>query len=152
MPAVSRLSLTDFRNHRDALIEAGDGFVLLSGPNGAGKTNVLEAVSLLTPGRGLRQVSIADMARSAALAAIGEDGQPVFPAGEPYSLSERMIYESGATRSESGEELLVACPKCGLVRSAAIDTCGNCGLSFTITPPTRTIRPAAPPPGGRAAV
>ena len=86
------------------------------------------------------------------LAAIGDDGQPVFPAGEPYSLGERMIYESGATRSESGEELLVACPKCGLVRSAAIDTCGNCGLSFTITPPTRTIRPAAPPPGGRAAV
>ena len=79
-------------------------------------------------------------------------GYPVFPAGEPYSLGERMIYESGATRSESGEELLVACPKCGLVRSAAIDTCGNCGLSFTITPPTRTIRPAAPPPGGRAAV
>ena len=86
------------------------------------------------------------------LAAIGDDGQPVFPAGEPYSLGERMIYESGATRSESGEELLVACPKCGHVRSAAIDTCGNCGLSFTITPPTRTIRPAAPPPGGRAAV
>ena len=86
------------------------------------------------------------------LAAIGDDGQPIFPAGEPYSLSERMIYESGATRSESGEDLLVACPKCGLVRSAAIDTCGNCGLSFTITPPTRTIRPAAPPPGGRAAV
>ena len=86
------------------------------------------------------------------LAAIGDDGHPVFPAGEPYSLSERMIYESGATRSESGDELLVACPKCGLVRSAAIDTCGNCGLSFTITPPTRTIRPAAPPPGGRAAV
>jgi hypothetical protein len=86
------------------------------------------------------------------LAAIGDDGQPVFPAGEPYSLSERMIYESGATRSASGEELLVACPKCGLVRSAAVDTCGNCGLSFTITPPTRTIRPAAPPPGGRAAV
>ena len=86
------------------------------------------------------------------MAAIGDDGQPVFPAGEPYSLSERMIYESGATRSASGDELLVACPKCGLVRSAAIDTCGNCGLSFTITPPTRTLRPAAPPPGGRAAV
>jgi hypothetical protein len=86
------------------------------------------------------------------LAAIGDDGQPIFPAGEPYSLRERMIYESGATRSESGEELLVACPKGGLVRSAAVDTCGNCGLSFTITPPTRTIRPAAPPPGGRAAV
>lgn len=64
MSHVTRLSLTDFRNHRDALIEPGDGFVLLSGPNGAGKTNVLEAVSLLTPGRGLRQVPIAEMARS----------------------------------------------------------------------------------------
>lgn len=64
MTSVSRLSLTDFRNYRDALIEAGDGFVLLSGPNGAGKTNVLEAVSLLTPGRGLRQIPIAEMAKS----------------------------------------------------------------------------------------
>lgn len=64
MTAVSRLSLTDFRNYRDVLIEAGDGFVLLSGPNGAGKTNILEAVSLLTPGRGLRQVPISEIARS----------------------------------------------------------------------------------------
>jgi DNA replication and repair protein RecF len=64
MTAVTRLTLTDFRNHRDALIEGGKGFVLLSGPNGAGKTNVLEAVSLLTPGRGLRQVPIGEMARS----------------------------------------------------------------------------------------
>jgi len=64
MPAIARLSLDNFRNHRDALIEAGEGFVLLSGPNGAGKTNVLEAVSLLTPGRGLRQVPIGEMARS----------------------------------------------------------------------------------------
>jgi len=86
------------------------------------------------------------------LAALDADGAPVFPAGEPYSLSERMIYEPGATRSASGEALLVSCPKCGLVRTATIDTCGNCGLSFTIAPPTRTIRPAAPPPGGRAAV
>jgi len=64
MTAVTRLSLADFRNYRDAVIEAGAGFVLLSGPNGAGKTNVLEAVSLLTPGRGLRQVPISEMARS----------------------------------------------------------------------------------------
>ena len=45
-------------------IEPGPGFILLSGPNGAGKTNILEAVSLLTPGRGLRQVPISEMARS----------------------------------------------------------------------------------------
>lgn len=64
MSAVTRLALSDFRNHRDALIEPGEGFVLLSGPNGAGKTNLLEAVSLLSPGRGLRQVPIAEMARS----------------------------------------------------------------------------------------
>jgi DNA replication and repair protein RecF len=63
MAMISRLSLDNFRNHRDALIEAGPGFVLLSGPNGAGKTNVLEAVSLLTPGRGLRQVPIGEMER-----------------------------------------------------------------------------------------
>ena len=64
MTAVSRLSLTDFRNHRDAVVEPGSGFVLFSGPNGAGKTNLLEAVSLLAPGRGLRQVPIGEMARS----------------------------------------------------------------------------------------
>jgi DNA replication and repair protein RecF len=61
---ISRLALTDFRNHASALIEPGAGFVLLSGDNGAGKTNVLEAVSLLTPGRGLRGASLGEMARS----------------------------------------------------------------------------------------
>ena len=50
---VTRLALTDFRSYATALIEPGPGFVLLSGDNGAGKTNMLEAVSLLTPGRGL---------------------------------------------------------------------------------------------------
>ena len=62
---IARLALTDFRNHAAALIEPGPGFVLLSGDNGAGKTNVLEAVSLLTPGRGLRGAALGEMARSA---------------------------------------------------------------------------------------
>ena len=61
---IVRLALTDFRNHAAALVEPGAGFVLLSGDNGAGKTNVLEAVSLLTPGRGLRGASLGEMARS----------------------------------------------------------------------------------------
>jgi DNA replication and repair protein RecF len=60
---VSRLSLTDFRSYASALLEPGPGFVLLFGENGAGKTNLLEAVSLLTPGRGLRGASLGDMAR-----------------------------------------------------------------------------------------
>lgn len=94
----------------------------------------------------------AGYAEARRLAPVGADGVPVFPVGEPYSLIEGMIYEPGATRSESGDALVVACPKCGLVRSAAVDTCGNCGLSFTLTKPTRTLRPASPPPGGRAAV
>ena len=60
---VARLSLTDFRSYADAVIAPGPGFVILTGENGAGKTNVLEAVSLLSPGRGLRSASLADMAR-----------------------------------------------------------------------------------------
>jgi DNA replication and repair protein RecF len=63
MAAVSRLALTDFRSYASALIEPGPGFVLLSGDNGAGKTNLLEAVSMLTPGRGLRGAALSEMAR-----------------------------------------------------------------------------------------
>ena len=60
---VSRLALTDFRSYASTLIEPGPGFVLLFGENGAGKTNILEAVSLLSPGRGLRGVALSEMAR-----------------------------------------------------------------------------------------
>lgn len=62
--AIIRLSLTDFRCYADALLAPGPGFVVLTGENGAGKTNVLEAVSLLAPGRGLRQAALSEMARS----------------------------------------------------------------------------------------
>lgn len=94
------------------------------------------------------KVAYADPRRTAPLDAAGS---PVFPVGEPYSPREGFIYEPGMTRSPSGETLVVACPKCSLVRPAADDTCGNCGLSFTLTPTTRSLRPAGPPPGGRAA-
>lgn len=60
---VSRLILSDFRSYASLTIEPGSGFVLLFGENGAGKTNLLEAVSMLTPGRGLRASPISDMAR-----------------------------------------------------------------------------------------
>ncbi len=60
---IARLTLTDFRNHADSVIAAPPGFVVLAGDNGAGKTNVLEALSLLAPGRGLRRASLSDMAR-----------------------------------------------------------------------------------------
>ena len=63
MAAISRLSLSDFRSYASAAVEPGPGFVLLFGENGAGKTNLLEAVSLLTPGRGLRGAALSEMAR-----------------------------------------------------------------------------------------
>jgi DNA replication and repair protein RecF len=87
---VTRLTLTDFRSYAAASIAPGPGFVLLFGDNGAGKTNLLEAVSLLTPGRGLRGVALGEMARedgsggfgvAAALGdvAIGTGTQPSAP-------------------------------------------------------------------------
>jgi len=60
---VSRLSLTDFRSYADAVVVPRPGFVILTGENGAGKTNMLEAVSLLAPGRGLRGAALSEMAR-----------------------------------------------------------------------------------------
>ncbi len=61
---LTRLTLTDFRSYGEAIIEPGPGFVVLTGDNGAGKTNILEAVSLLAPGRGLRGAALGEMARS----------------------------------------------------------------------------------------
>ena len=60
---LDRLVLTDFRNHADLVLAPGAGLNILTGPNGAGKTNVLEAISLLTPGRGLRRAALSEMAR-----------------------------------------------------------------------------------------
>ncbi len=60
---LTRLSLTDFRNHAEAHFRPGAPFIVLHGENGAGKTNILEAVSLLVPGRGLRRAPLADMPR-----------------------------------------------------------------------------------------
>src|SRR5215469_16979767 len=61
--AVTRLVLTDFRNYREARVVLGGGPVVLTGPNGAGKTNLLEALSFLAPGRGLRGARLAEIDR-----------------------------------------------------------------------------------------
>ncbi|ARS28434.1 DNA replication/repair protein RecF [Sphingomonas sp. KC8] len=61
--AVVRLALTDFRSYAQADIACGQGLVVLTGENGAGKTNILEAISLLAPGRGLRGAALSTMAR-----------------------------------------------------------------------------------------
>ena len=63
MPAlVRRLTLTNFRNYHAATLEAGAKSIVLYGPNGAGKTNLIEAISFLAPGRGLRRASLDEVA------------------------------------------------------------------------------------------
>ncbi|SMF66617.1 DNA replication/repair protein RecF [Allosphingosinicella indica] len=68
---LTRLSLTDFRSYADAVIAPGPGLVVLTGENGAGKTNILEAVSLLSPGRGLRGAALSEMARQGGAGGFG---------------------------------------------------------------------------------
>ena len=60
--ALDRILLAEFRNHRETALDGTAQFNLLVGENGAGKTNVLEAISLLAPGRGLRRAQLAQMA------------------------------------------------------------------------------------------
>jgi DNA replication and repair protein RecF len=60
---IRKLSLTDFRNYSSLSLNFASGLIVFSGDNGAGKTNLLEAISLLAPGRGLRRASYDEIAR-----------------------------------------------------------------------------------------
>ena len=62
--AIRRLDLTDFRNYRSLRLDVDPSPVVLTGANGAGKTNLLEALSFLAPGKGLRRASLSDVART----------------------------------------------------------------------------------------
>ncbi|QDC02847.1 DNA replication/repair protein RecF [Mesorhizobium sp. 8] len=62
-PHITRLTLTNFRNYAALAVDLRPGAVVLTGDNGAGKTNLLEAVSLLAPGRGLRRAAYSEVAR-----------------------------------------------------------------------------------------
>jgi len=59
---IRRLTLTNFRSYRAATVAPKANLVVLTGPNGAGKTNVLEAISFLSPGRGLRRAHLDEIA------------------------------------------------------------------------------------------
>jgi DNA replication and repair protein RecF len=60
---LRRLTITDFRSYTRGVLALDGRATYLSGPNGAGKTNLLEAISLLGPGRGLRNAAIAEFGR-----------------------------------------------------------------------------------------
>lgn len=99
--AVKRLLLTDFRNHADALLTPGATFVVLSGENGAGKTNILEAVSLLAPGRGLRGAPLGEMARQGGVGGFGVaatlDDAEIGTGTRADSPERRIVRVNGAT-------------------------------------------------------
>jgi DNA replication and repair protein RecF len=63
---IRRLTLTNFRSYRHASLTVGGDTVVLTGPNGAGKTNLIEAISFLAPGRGLRRATLDEVTFSEA--------------------------------------------------------------------------------------
>lgn len=84
--ALDRVLLSRFRNHRETLIAGTARFNLLVGENGAGKTNVLEAISLLAPGRGLRRAQLADMPGQGGDGGFAVSAALAVPGGEPVRL------------------------------------------------------------------
>ncbi|MEN3972623.1 DNA replication/repair protein RecF [Sphingomicrobium sp. XHP0235] len=111
---ITRLALTDFRNHADTLLEPARGFTILTGPNGAGKTNILEAVSLLAPGRGMRRAALSTMARDGgtggfAIAARLDDGTQVGVGTQAANPDRRIvrINEANAPASALAERLAI---------------------------------------------
>jgi DNA replication and repair protein RecF len=93
--ALTHLTLTDFRSYdRAELAVAGGRPVFLFGPNGAGKTNLLEAVSLLAPGRGLRNATTAEIGRR----------EPAEALGRAWSISVLVEGDDGEVRIGTGIE------------------------------------------------
>ena len=92
--AIASLTLTDFRSYEHAELTPAGRSVFLFGPNGAGKTNLLEAISLLSPGRGMRG------------AAIGEFGRrlPGEAEGGAWAISAAVEGDEGTVRIGSGVE------------------------------------------------
>jgi len=62
--SLRRLTLTNFRSYHAASLDIEANLVVLTGPNGAGKTNLIEAISFLMPGRGLRRATLEEVAFS----------------------------------------------------------------------------------------
>jgi len=114
--SLSRLNLFNFRNYAQCVLALDGRSVVLTGQNGSGKTNVLEAVSTLTPGRGLRGAAFNDLARlsgdgswavSARLALKGEDisigtGQNPRLVGAANGSGSRSVRIDGATSGSTG--------------------------------------------------
>jgi DNA replication and repair protein RecF len=99
--AVLSLSLRDFRNYTELHLRLSGAPVVLTGPNGAGKTNILEALSFLSPGRGLRRAKLSEVNRHAGQscwAAHAEVASVVGPVSIGTGLAETPAGEEGSER------------------------------------------------------
>ena len=94
-PLVTRLDLTAFRNHRATRIESAAPVVVLNGPNGAGKTNVLEALSFLAPGRGLRRCRLSEA---------DYRGMDHGNGGAPWAVAAELVTCDGPVRIGTGRD------------------------------------------------
>lgn len=106
--ALSRLTLTDFRNYARARLDLDLRSVVLAGANGAGKTNILEAVSFLAPGRGLRRAKLGEVTRTDA----GADGPP---AGRSWAVAAEIDGPEGPVSLGTGLD-----PEPGTVRDRRV--------------------------------
>lgn len=99
---IRKLSLSRFRSYVTAQLTLDDGPVVLTGPNGAGKTNVLEALSFLSPGRGLRRAQLVDVGHQAP----GETSEMVMgaPSCAPWAVSALVEGALGEVRLGTGLE------------------------------------------------
>jgi DNA replication and repair protein RecF len=102
---VARLQLTDFRNYARLSLELQPGIVVLAGENGAGKTNLLEAISLLSPGRGLRRAPYENVAREGAVDGFAIHARLEGPFGECEIGTGTM--GNGAAAGEGGRKVRI---------------------------------------------
>lgn len=105
---VSRLTLTDFRNYQFLRINAELAPIVVTGENGSGKTNILEAISFLTPGRGLRGARLADIKRFTP-ALVTEEYQPTEISPTSWAVSATVVrdeeeIEIGTAAEKSARE------------------------------------------------
>jgi len=99
--SLDRILLSEFRNHAETRLDDTRTFNLLVGENGAGKTNVLEALSLLAPGRGLRRAALIDIPRQGgqggfAVSAALVGGVQLGTGTRPERLAQRVVQINGA--------------------------------------------------------
>jgi DNA replication and repair protein RecF len=93
LPAVRRIALTNFRNYARLRLDVEARPVVLTGPNGAGKTNLLEALSFLAPGRGLRRARLGQVVRGALQT---DDGGDDIEGGDGGDLDDDQIWAVAA--------------------------------------------------------